>query len=140
MWIMATAGIGRVCIYSSLSENRISYSLAPPDLCLFLFCSDTYTHFHSLHYTPSFCRTPSGSSTAVSLHGWCNHEISNRNHSFSVQVRVGHRCAAMTVTEEFFSTTSFCMFCFTLVLTFALGFTVFFPVPIEFYQKMDHRY
>ena len=77
-------------------------------------------------------------STAFSLRGWCNHELSNVNHSSS---NAGKGGAQMCSNDRFrknwtvtlaFSTTNF------LFQTSPLSFTVFSPVPIELYQEMDN--
>ena len=103
MWIMATLGIGRVCMYSSLSEKQdqllFSTTRFMPSLVLF-----RHLHSFSLSSLPisvELHQEVHHYSTAVSLHGWCNHELSNRNHSFSMQVRVGQRCAATTVSDSY---------------------------------------
>ena len=71
-------------------------------------------------------------STAFSLHGWCIHELSNRNHSFSMQVRVGHRCAATTISEKLDSLLLLLVpFCFTDISSQLPVFSV------ELYQKMS---
>ena len=130
MWIMATPGIGRVCMYSSFSENRISYPCGF-STTRFAFCLVLFRHLCSFSLSmKSFCRfhqEVNHYSSAFCLHGWCNHFFSNGSHSFSMQVRWGTDVQQQPFQKR------------TVNLAFSTtSFTVFFPLPVELYQEMDH--
>ena len=63
--------------------------LAPPDVCFVLFYSDTETHSFTLFTVRELHQEVNHYITTFSLHGWCDHEFSNGDQSFSMQVRVG---------------------------------------------------
>ena len=104
----------------AFQKNRISYTLVyltPPDYNV-LSCSVQTLIFTLFTQSSISVELHYCNSSAFSLHGWCNHELSNVNHSFSMQVRVGHRCAATTISEKLdgyscFQYDQFLMFCFT---------------------------
>ena len=102
MWIMATLGIGRVCMYSSLSEKQdqllFSTTRFMPSLVLF-----RHLHSFSLSSLPvsvELHQEVHHYSTAVSLRGAIMNFQIGIIYSFSMQVSVGHRCAATTISEK----------------------------------------
>ena len=117
-------------MYSSLSEKQ-DQLLFSTTMQIYVFsCSvQTPTLIFTL-FTPSFCRfhqEVNHYSSAFCLRGWCNHFFSNGCHSFSMQVRWGTDVQQQPFQKR------------TVNLAFSTtSFTVFFPLPIELYQEMDH--
>ena len=87
----------------------------------FMLCLVPFRHLHSLSLSSppisvELHQEVNHYSTELSLHDWL--QSSNRNHSFSMQVRVGLRCAASVISEKLDSYSWFYFrFCFTHIST-----------------------
>ena len=137
MWSMTSPGTGGfICAVEKLDQLLLPLA----STTRFMLCLVPFRHLHSLSLSSPHAisvelhQEANHYSTELSLHGWL--QSSNRNHSFSMQVKGEAQMCSKCHFRKLNSYSCFYFrFYFTLISTW---FHCPLPVSMALYQKMDH--